>query len=133
MTSVATTSAAVATGLATEERSQRLGKGARLDMGQAAAADRLPLLPVGGWKHGLIDAVGHDVDDALCRRPASRLPKDIHNSLQVLVIDRLVDARRLPAAQLGERHKLAAGPFHLHAGKVVDAGTQGTRQANDQL
>src|SRR6516164_9487810 len=32
MTSVATTSAAVATGLATEERSQRLGKGARLTL-----------------------------------------------------------------------------------------------------
>ncbi len=48
---------------------------------------------------------GH-VQDALGGRPAQRLGGHVDHALQVLVVDRLVDARGPPTAQLGEGREL---------------------------
>ena len=51
--------------------------------------------------------VGQHVDDHVGRRAAGGLGEHVGHALQVLVVDHLVDAGRLPAAQFGQRNQLA--------------------------
>ena len=69
-----------------------------------------------------VRSVGQHVDHHVGRRPAGGLGKHVGHALEILVVDHLVDAGRLPSAQFGQRNQLAAAALDLHLRQVGRAG-----------
>ena len=101
-----------------------LEKKVRSATGRGASADSQPLPTRSTPSDGRDDIglVGQHVHDHVGRRPTGGLGKHIGHALQVLVVDHLVDAGRLPSAQLGQRNQLTGAAFDVNLRQIGRAG-----------
>ena len=107
-----------------------LEKNVRLATGRAGPSANQPLptcldfICISG-RDVLIHLVDLHVHHHVGRRPAGGFGEHIGHALQILVVDHLIDAGRLPSSKLGQRNQLAAVALDLDLRQIGRTGPLG--------